>query len=169
VLVWTAPASRVPDEVVGDFSNKGAVHGEAYRCNFRRISLELGLTKRMIATPSAPLVARQSASERRRLRGDGSPEPVIGTCRKSWCDRSIQNVRHSVVRSGYRNRESVGSSRRGNHLGSGQCTAQTGHMIAAIRHTHCLASKGPSTYANWFLLVTRIPSAKRVLKSVGGI
>jgi hypothetical protein len=34
-------------------------------------------------------------------------------------DRSIQNAGDSVVPSGYRNRENVGSPRRGNHLGSG--------------------------------------------------
>jgi hypothetical protein len=50
----------------------------------------------------------------------GSPAAKAGTCRKkSWCDRSIQNARHSVVPSGFRNRKSVRSSRRGNHLGSG--------------------------------------------------
>ena len=62
----------------------------------------------------------QSASERRRLRGDGFiGEPVYGTCRRSWCDRSIQNARHSGAPSGYRNRRTVRSSRRGNHLGGG--------------------------------------------------
>ena len=85
----------------------------------RSTSFELGLTKGMNAIPLSPRRSPQSASERRRLRGDGSPEPVIGTCRRSWCDRSIQNARHSVVRSGYRNRKTVRSSRRANHLGSG--------------------------------------------------